>query len=310
MKKIRWRMLGILAVLTLPLALSGCQQPEADVGADPGPQAPHVMYYYTNNGNGLINTEGTMLIPPDNNAKYIYYNRMGDTQEYLMVEETIYDPELRNRWDEPTETGAKFHFYDPYGQFIRTVDMSGKGDVTYLQQPLLEDGLFLCNNAQVNGTLQVLRMDGSTLLTKDLGVKDLYGYAGMTVGDTWLAIDYNFYNNSDDWYDAEASGFDFYDMNGRPLTMAQDYTGIWTLYDYDTSGYHHPQYFQAHYTNSQGIVLSDVLDRQGNVVLSGFTQIHSYHDGLLICERGNERGMMDMQGNWLYKESLFNQLDD
>ena len=41
------------------------------------------------------------------------------------------------------------------------------------------------------------------------------------------------------------------------------------------------------------------------------SMVGNYHDGLLVCERGSERGLMDLRnGSWIYKESLFSQLDD
>ena len=56
--------------------------------------------------------------------------------------------------------------------------------------------------------------------------------------------------------------------------------------------------------------LTDILDQDGNVLLEGLKNAFTVEGGLIPCEKGFYRGLMDMEGNWLYKESIFDTAED
>ncbi len=69
------------------------------------------------------------------------------------------------------------------------------------------------------------------------------------------------------------------------------------------------EYLLASYTVGN-TYLADILDQDGNVLLEGLKSVFTVEGGLISCEKGFYRGLMDMEGNWLYKESIFNTAED
>lgn len=54
--------------------------------------------------------------------------------------------------------------------------------------------------------------------------------------------------------------------------------------------------------------LMDLLDTEGNVVVEGLNDYYTYVSdpaGILFVRKGFSYGIMDMEGNWLWKESIF-----
>lgn len=301
-------LLGAAALLTLPL-LVGCQSADTpDVSIGKTTQTPHLLYYYTDNGDGLINTEGRMILPPDGSTNIVYYDTEGKQQLYIMQQTRIYDPERTNNWGEPLTNGSIITFYSTTGEVLHTLDLSEYGDITYYDRGSIDNSLLLCDNMTNDGTLKILKTDGTLILNRDLNLNvDTYGYCNLVSGDTWLALEYNYYDA--DYSSMIESGFEFYDMQGQPLTMDRNYHAVWEITE-DGLYYRQPHYFQAFYETSQGVSLCDVLDRNGNVILQNLSDVSAYYDNCFVCTRGNERGLMDITGKWLYSESLFNELDD
>lgn len=284
--------------------------------ADPAPdsdQVLEVMNFYGYNGTGIINTEGQMILPTDDLGKFMVTGEDGSTQ-YLYTITNHFDPENINRWGSPRLTGAEYDFYTTTGELIQKVDLRNKGEIDFRAGDTPDDCFFLCNTAELGGDLEVIRGDGSTVLTLPLNIPDdnsnINSYAHLTVFDNWLGIDYNCTDFTNGSYNTLAHGNAYYTLDGQPMTFTQDYSSIWEIWDFNGYTSEASGYYQASYTNSQGKYLLDILDAADNTVLTGLSMVGSYHDGLLICERGSERGLIDMQGNWLYRESIFNALDD
>ena len=71
-------------------------------------------------------------------------------------------------------------------------------------------------------------------------------------------------------------------------------------------------YLEARYEDRQGNWRTDILDEKGNLLVENL-QIYTvndfesdYCDGYrILARRGFSQGMMDMEGNWIYKESIF-----
>lgn len=285
----------------------------AETTPDDG-QQPEVMYFVGYNGSGIINTAGRMILPVDDLGKFTVTGDDGSTQ-YLYTITNHCDYENPDRWGSPRYTGAEYAFYTTGGELIKKIDLRGKGTVAFSAGDTPEDCYFLCNAAELGGDLELIRGDGSTILTVPLDMPEdsqyVHSYSYMTVFDNWLCIDYNCNDYRNGSYIQLAAGSEYYTTDGQPMQFAQDYSSIWQIWDYDGEESAESGYYQANYTNTQGKYLLDILDSQGNTVLTGLSMVGNYHDGLLVCERGSERGLMDIKnGSWIYKESLFSQLDD
>ena len=100
----------------------------------------------------------------------------------------------------------------------------------------------------------------------------------------------------------------FYDMSGQPLELAREYDYVYDIYDDFSNAV--SGYYGGVYENAQGQTLTDLLDKDGKVLVSGINDIIRYADGIFVVVRGFERGLMDAQGNWIYQESVFKEFED
>ena len=94
------------------------------------------------------------------------------------------------------------------------------------------------------------------------------------------------------------------------------------MYDSAGSGYENMNYltmgpdgpvYSASRRGVGGGWISDVVDSRGQVLLSGLADVSrgdGLPDGVIAARRGFERGYMDLDGSWLYSESIFASLAD
>ena len=106
------------------------------------------------------------------------------------------------------------------------------------------------------------------------------------------------------------------------VTRSLIYDASGLLYDSDGSGYDRLMYltmgpegplYNATRQGAGGGWLSDVVDSRGNALLTGLADVSwggDLPDGVIAARRGFERGYMDLEGNWLYSESVFTSLAD
>ena len=64
-------------------------------------------------------------------------------------------------------------------------------------------------------------------------------------------------------------------------------------------------YYQYH-----GTTLVDLIDWEGKVLLKGLNQIDGFDGRLLLARKGFSQGLMDLSGEWIYRESIFSAFDD
>ena len=77
-------------------------------------------------------------------------------------------------------------------------------------------------------------------------------------------------------------------------------------------------YFSASYEGPNSTWLSDVLDSDGNVVIRGLAVCNGYYrtyanplpDGVFVARKGFRYGWMDLSGNWIYCQSIFDSTCD
>lgn len=156
-----------------------------------------------------------------------------------------------------------------------------------------------------DNTLLLVSEDGTmTYLEPDLhgaAQASLYSVEGEYVilalsDEDYNTIAYQIYDASGLLYDSADAG------------AAHFYTRISYLTTVDNG----PLY-QAAYNGPAGSTLYDVLDSQGNVVLSGLadlaaSSLFNLPDGIFGARQGFERGFMNASGEWVYSESLFTSL--
>lgn len=64
------------------------------------------------------------------------------------------------------------------------------------------------------------------------------------------------------------------------------------------------------YRTGRGSYLTDLLDADGRILLSGLNSVDQISGDYLVVKRGFSAGIMDLKGNWLYRTSTFQSLDD
>lgn len=152
-------------------------------------------------------------------------------------------------------------------------------------------GGFLVKNE--DGTTTILDGDGKEFLRLDAECWASYN-------GNYFIIEY--YGDIDSRRPAE-----LYRPDGTKLDLPKDYESITSMYHYEPL-----PYLEARYEDRQGNWRTDILDEKGNLLVENL-QIYTvndfesdYCDGYrILARRGFSQGMMDMEGNWIYKESAF-----
>lgn len=302
-------------VLLLGLGLAGCAEdkPAADLGNQA--ERPALLYYY----DGVITTEGDLLFPPGENEYQILLDKQ-NRQRYVLETENHFDPERQNSYGEALLLGCTFRIYDVQGGLQKELAVQAEGNVNdtvnfyFAADGSLEKSRILVNRLLTEGSLQVLDCDGNLLLTEQvLQPAEIsqwqQGYANLTLADNFMNIVYDLYNYNaySDENNMQGGNF-FYDLSGQPLESAHKYGYFYNVYDEYNNCV--SDYYVAAYEGPQGQFLYDVLDSNGQVLISGLNLVEHFSDSVFVVQQGFNRGLMDAQGNWIYQESQFADLED
>lgn len=305
-----WKNMFCLLGITLCFGLAGCAKDEPSANLDEQADAPVLLYYY----NGIITADGELLFPPCDKEYRILQDKQ-NRQCYVLETEKQIDPKRLTYYGEPLLVGCTFHIYDVQGRLQKELSVQAEGSVDeavsfyFAPDGTLEKSRILLNSLLTDGRLQILDCDGNVLLNEQIVpqeelVKWQNGYVHLEVAENFIRVFYDLYSNDGDM----KNGGQFYDLNGQPLEMAQDYNYTYNMYDeYNgcVSGY-----YVASYVGPQGQDVYDVLNSNGQVVISGLTFVGNFSNGYLVVQQGFSRGLMDVQGNWVYQESQFTELED
>lgn len=66
-----------------------------------------------------------------------------------------------------------------------------------------------------------------------------------------------------------------------------------------------PYGYGIHAYNGTGSVLYDILAEDGTVLVANVAEIHGLEAGFFACRRGFEEGWMDLDGQWLWSQSIW-----
>ncbi len=99
-----------------------------------------------------------------------------------------------------------------------------------------------------------------------------------------------------------------YDKPKLPKRVLQKYQDIRVLYD--DYGFEPSGYFYASFENPSGRFQLDVLDSLGRVVLTNVKRAEYLEQDIFEVQQGFSRGLMNCKGEWLFKESVFADLED
>ena len=165
-----------------------------------------------------------------------------------------------------------------------------------------------------NGSLRVYDTDTGKIIT-DTTVEPVENQQSVMMdsagnGYVWLAL-----RNNDNY---ETTATRVYGPEG----LVSDLTHLQSKY-YDALNYltatpeGRPLYCCVSDTLSNSGSLCDVLDENGNVVLSGLGSCYSYYanslnhlpDHVFVAQRGFYYGWMDTDGNWLFCQSIFSSIN-
>lgn len=301
-------LLALACLLILALAGCGAEEKTADVAAEPN--NPYVYYF-----DGIISIDGKIRFASEFGKEYLILTDYNEQQRYVLETENTYDTERLNEYNESLQTACTYRLYDLQGELQKEVGVQAEGAPNTIARFAfdldgdLADSRVLVNLLAGEGKFQILDLDGN-LLTEEqvLSPEDMTKYTGSYVS---LSVVGSFMQVYISMYGAEYVYFEknfYYDLSGQPLALAQEYNYLYRMYD--SSGQSSLEYFEAGYTNEQGQSRVDLLDKDCNVLVGDLNSIRAFANGVFVVERGFERGLMDAQGNWIYKESVFNELED
>ena len=197
--------------------------------------------------------------------------------------------------------------YNWYSDKVKTwIDESGEYNTFYIDAPFYSgaksiDYFTLPNEDATNiestifvsygSSGDLISTDGELLLSVHA---DDYGYESgrvSKVSDDILSI------SPENWSEP-----------GLTLLYKDGHTVDFEKYSY-ISPLYGSEYLSASYMVGN-TYLTDILDQDGNVLLEGLKNAFTVEGGLIPCEKGFYRGLMDMEGNWLYKDSIFDTAED
>ncbi len=164
-----------------------------------------------------------------------------------------------------------------------------------------------------NGSLRVCDTDTGKLLT-DTTVEPVENQQSVMMdsegdGYVWLEL-----RDNDDF---ETTATRVYGPEGLVSDLTHLQSKYSTLNYLTTTPEGRPLYYGTAEAPSSSGSLCDVLDENGNVVLSGLGSCYSYYDNSLnqlpdhvfVAKRGFYYGWMDTDGKWLFCQSIFSSIN-
>lgn len=165
-----------------------------------------------------------------------------------------------------------------------------------------------------DGTLRVYDLSTGVLLT-DLTVEPVEGMVSAQVsteGEDYVTLTFGRSNSFDypliQYYNADGL---IREMDMKAFSEKYDFIASLLFADGQP-------YFRARYDGPNGLYLTDVLDINGNVIISGLRTCYSYYtsslnslpEGVFVAQKGFYYGWMDLNGDWVYSQDIFSTATD
>lgn len=111
------------------------------------------------------------------------------------------------------------------------------------------------------------------------------------------------------WYDEVYGGqrASLLDTSGKQVFSTTDYQWV-MLPEMIFYPARCEDYFLGQRQNSQGDYIYDLLDFDGNVILTDLKRVSGLEKEGILCQKGFRQGLLGYDGTWIYQESMFNSL--
>lgn len=277
-----------------------------------GVESGQLFYLRDNQAYYVIDASGQPVLGPS--ADYEQYTILADYQYqplYLMSALRVHDAERRDGNGDLLQVENLLTFYDLAGQQLHqvTFPMNGVwGDIEFDFAPNgdLQRSCFLIDRLDTEGKYQVYDAYGNLLAEKPVCQPEEWGdcYATMYLSNDYVIVNYVLYAqepDEDDWYYFEEHA-DVYRLDGQPVTLEQDYSLISPIVDEADGriiGYQAEVRRALSEENS-----AYLLDEDMQQIWAGQNIYPTAWGGLLQVEQGGYRGLINLQGEWIYREPL------
>lgn len=302
------RVVLLVICVALCLSMAGCGGNGGQPAGKTAEQPVMLEFFGGQSGTyGVINDEGTLVIPlaerdPDS-VRILDYDR----RQYWALEiETLYPAGEPADNGEYRIAGQNFRFYDPWGKLVheQRIDLPQIADGNNVEFWLAKDGSlehsrFLVNTFASDGSYRVLDADGNELVAKQIFAPEdslRYAFASLEMDDEMMIVNYTCYFKDS----AEIEGAEFYTLDGEPIATERGYNACYR--GWNVAAQAQTAYYNARYTDEDGRWKYDVLDTHGQVLLSGLEELSYSMGEAMIVSKDGVRGLMNLQGEWLYKE--------
>lgn len=220
---------------------------------------------------------GETVVPPEKNRDIYYYD--GDMALYVLYDESGQRTfQLVNLKDESKTWTA------PNIQTIRLIRNYEQEDTTL--------GFYI---EAANSEAIIVNTQGEVIL-------DLPAQSWVEdVSENVIAIKHNRMENRP---------VKLYTRDSKEIPLKKTYYQIRTLWHQGPL-----PYLAAYYETPQGAIQADILDEDGHILIENCWEnttlenddiLPLFCDGYrVLARKGFFQGMMDMEGNWIYKESIF-----
>ena len=287
-------------------------QPGQELNATAGGLDGQVYYLRDNYTYYIINAAGQPILGPS--AEYEQYTILMDYQYqpfYLMSALRVHDPERRDGNGDLLQVENLITFYDLAGQQLHQVSfpMNGVwGDIEFDFAPNgdLQKSCFLLDRLDTEGKYQIYDAYGNLLAERQVCQPEDWGdcYATMYLSDDYVIVNYLLQALEPDetgWYYFEEHA-DVYRLDGQLVELEQNYSLISPIID-EADGLiigYQAEVRRALSEESNAYLLDDDMQQ----VWAGRSIYPTVWGGLLQAEQDGQRGLIDMQGNWIYREPL------
>lgn len=309
------RFVCCLLLLLLALVFTGCTAGSPSAQGNTAAEKLLMCYGYGSDGTRVFNSEGKLIVKtePADNADLTLVSDENGNDVGVVEQRRILSEENFNKWGNPATDNTIFTFYDTEGNVVRRVDMQAPGDIECITvDGSLTDCRFFAVTQNEDDELTgytIYDENGAPLVEKAIAVeREGYvagSYADMRYNGQLMFVNYD--ARTEDWSNYE-SHCDVYEIDGTPKTLAQDYYNVYPVWLRDTQ--QQGLYLDACYDPTPGTTLIDVLNADGSVLIAGLNEVYEWGNDMVFCRIGTEKVLLDMQGNRLYTESVYTQLDD